>query len=84
MEYTRTDTKQQSRVIDTRQQSKQTPSIFELLQGNNSRTLQQGPVAQRMLYGDPQNAKELIEKQIELQKREPAGMHQYLQRDFLG
>ncbi len=73
MEYTRTDTKQQSRVIDTRQQSKQTPSIFELLQGNNSRTLQQGPVAQRMLYGDPQNAKELIEKQIELQKREPAG-----------
>lgn len=73
MEYTRTDTKQQSRVIDTRQQSKQTPSIFELLQGNNSRTLQQGPVTQRMLYGDPQNAKELIEKQIELQKREPAG-----------
>lgn len=71
MEYTRTDTKQQSRVIDTRQQSKQTPSIFELLQGNNSRTLQQGPVTQRMLYGDPQNAKELIEKQIELQKRGP-------------
>lgn len=71
MEYTRTDTKQQSRVIDTSQQSKQTPSIFELLQGNNSRTLQQGPVTQRMLYGDPQNAKELIETQIELQKRGP-------------
>lgn len=81
MEYTRTDTKQQSRVIDTRQQSKQTPSIFELLQGNSYHTPQQKSVMQRMLYGNPSDAKELIESQIELQKSGSSLEDQVLKRD---